>query len=63
MKDKSNKVIVDKGQIVKISKDKNGVVTKEKWSLSCYWTNQYTNLKAFCGRSDFRSKREENHKS
>jgi DNA modification methylase len=36
LKDKASKIVVDKGQIVKVSKDKNGVVTREvltkKWS-------------------------------
>jgi adenine-specific DNA-methyltransferase len=37
LKDKGSKIVVDKGQIVKISKDKNGVVTKEK--LTKHWTD------------------------
>jgi adenine-specific DNA-methyltransferase len=36
LKDKASKIVVDKGQMVKVSKDKNGVVTREvltkKWS-------------------------------
>ena len=53
MKDKSNKVIVDKGQIVKISKDKDGIVTKETLTKSWtdwidYWSVDY----------NFESKRE-----
>jgi DNA modification methylase len=36
LKDKASKIVVDKGQIVKVSKDKDGVVTREvltkKWS-------------------------------
>jgi adenine-specific DNA-methyltransferase len=36
LKDKASKIVVDKGQIVKVSKDKNGIVTREvltkKWS-------------------------------
>jgi adenine-specific DNA-methyltransferase len=36
LKDKTSKIVVDKGQIVKVSKDKNGIVTREvltkKWS-------------------------------
>jgi adenine-specific DNA-methyltransferase len=37
MKDKSSKIIVDKGQIVKISKDAKGVVTRER--LTKKWTD------------------------
>lgn len=37
MKDKSNRVIVDKGQIVKIIKDKDGIITKE--ILTKNWTD------------------------
>lgn len=37
MKDKSTKIIVDKGQIVKISKDAKGVVTRER--LTKKWTD------------------------
>ncbi|HQR06474.1 MAG TPA: site-specific DNA-methyltransferase [Gemmatales bacterium] len=37
MKEKGSKIVVDKGQIVKISKDKNGIVTKEK--LTKHWTD------------------------
>lgn len=36
LKDKANKIVVEKGQIVKVSKDKNGIATREvltkKWS-------------------------------
>ena len=36
LKDKASKIVVDKGQIVKVSKDNNGIVTREvltkKWS-------------------------------
>jgi DNA modification methylase len=36
LKDKASKIVVDRGQIVKVSKDKNGIVTREvltkKWS-------------------------------
>jgi hypothetical protein len=37
LKEKASKIVVEKGQIVKISKDKNGVVTKEK--LTKHWTD------------------------
>jgi hypothetical protein len=37
MKDKSSKIIVDKGQIVKITKDAKGVVTRER--LTKKWTD------------------------
>jgi len=37
MKDKSTKIIVDKGQIVKISKDAKGVITRER--LTKKWTD------------------------
>lgn len=37
MKDKSSKVIVDKGQIVKVSKDKDGLITRE--TLTKHWTD------------------------
>jgi hypothetical protein len=30
LKEKGSKIVVEKGQIVKISKDKNGIVSKEK---------------------------------
>lgn len=53
MKDKSSKIIVDKGQIVKISKDAKGVVTRElltkKWTdWIDYWSVDF----------NFESKRE-----
>ena len=37
LKDKQSRVVVDKGQIVKVSKDKNGVVTREQ--LTKKWTD------------------------
>lgn len=37
LKEKGSTIIVDKGQIVKVSKDKNGIVTKEK--LTKTWTD------------------------
>lgn len=53
LKDKASKIVVDKGQIVKVSKDKNGVVTREvltkKWSdWIDYWAVDF----------DYESKRE-----
>jgi DNA modification methylase len=53
VKDKGSKIVVEKGQIVKISKDKNGVVTREtltkKWSdWIDYWAVDF----------DYESKRE-----
>lgn len=37
LKDKGSKIVVEKGQIVKVSKDKNGVVTKDVLTKS--WTD------------------------
>jgi adenine-specific DNA-methyltransferase len=37
LKEKGSKIVVERGQIVKISKDKSGVVTKEK--LTKHWTD------------------------
>ena len=37
LKDKASKIVVEKGQIVKVSKDKNGIVTRE--SLTKKWTD------------------------
>jgi DNA modification methylase len=37
LKDKGNKVVVEKGQIVKVSKDKDGIVTREQ--LTKVWTD------------------------
>lgn len=37
LKEKASKIVVDKGQIVKVSKDKNGIVTTEK--LTKKWTD------------------------
>ena len=53
LKEKANKIVVEKGQIVKVSKDKNGVVTREvltqKWSdWIDYWAVDF----------DYESKRE-----
>jgi DNA modification methylase len=53
LKDKASKIVVEKGQIVKVSKDKNGVTTREvltkKWSdWIDYWAVDF----------DYESKRE-----
>ena len=37
MKDKGNKIVVEKGQIVKVTKDKNGIVTRDQ--LTKIWTD------------------------
>jgi len=37
IKEKSSKIVVEKGQIVKVSKDKNGIVTRER--LTKKWTD------------------------
>jgi DNA modification methylase len=37
LKDKQSKIVVDKGQIVKVSKDKNGIVSRER--LTQHWTD------------------------
>jgi len=37
IKDKSSKIVVEKGQIVKVSKDKSGIVTRER--LTKKWTD------------------------
>ncbi len=37
MKDKGSKIVVEKGQIVKVSKDKDGIVTREQ--LTKVWTD------------------------
>jgi hypothetical protein len=37
LKDKSSQILVEKGQIVKVSKDKNGIVTRER--LTKKWTD------------------------
>jgi adenine-specific DNA-methyltransferase len=37
LKEKASKIVAEKGQIVKISKDKNGIVTKER--LTKHWTD------------------------
>ncbi|SDY20547.1 site-specific DNA-methyltransferase [Nitrosomonas sp. Nm58] len=37
LKDKQSKIVVEKGQIVKVSKDKDGVITREQ--LTQHWTD------------------------
>lgn len=37
LKDKQSRIVVEKGQIVKVSKDKNGIVSREK--LTKHWTD------------------------
>lgn len=53
LKPKANKIVVEKGQIVKISKDKNGIITREK--LTKEWTDW---IDYWSVDFDFESKRE-----
>jgi adenine-specific DNA-methyltransferase len=53
LKEKASKIVVEKGQIVKISKDKNGIVTREK--LTKTWTDW---IDYWSVDFDFESKRE-----
>jgi DNA modification methylase len=53
LKDKASKVVVDKGQIVKVSKDKDGIVTREV--LTKHWTDW---IDYWAVDFDFESKRE-----
>lgn len=53
LKDKSSKIVVEKGQIVKVSKDKNGIVTREQ--LTRHWTDW---IDYWSVDFDFESKRE-----
>jgi hypothetical protein len=53
LKEKGSTIIVDKGQIVKVSKDKSGIVTKEK--LTKTWTDW---IDYWSVDFDFESKRE-----
>jgi adenine-specific DNA-methyltransferase len=53
IKEKGSKIVVEKGQIVKVSKDKNGVVTREK--LTKHWTDW---IDYWSVDFDFESKRE-----
>jgi DNA methylase len=53
LKEKASKIVVEKGQIVKISKDKNGIVTRER--LTKEWTDW---IDYWSVDFDFESKRE-----
>jgi adenine-specific DNA-methyltransferase len=53
LKEKGSKIVVEKGQIVKVSKDKNGVVTRER--LTKHWTDW---IDYWSVDFDFESKRE-----
>ncbi|MGD0960206.1 MAG: hypothetical protein ABSB19_10395 [Methylomonas sp.] len=53
LKDKQNKIVVEKGQIVKVSKDKDGIVRRE--ALTKNWTDW---IDYWSVDLDFESKRE-----
>ncbi len=53
LKKKGSKVVVERGQIVKVSKDKNGIVTRE--TLTKHWTDW---IDYWAVDFDFESKRE-----
>lgn len=53
LKDKQSKIVVERGQIVKVSKDKNGIVTRE--ALTQHWTDW---IDYWSVDFDFESKRE-----
>jgi len=53
LKDKGSKIVVDRGHIVKVSKDKNGIVTREE--LTKHWTDW---IDYWAVDFDFESKRE-----
>ncbi len=53
LKDKASRIVVERGQIVKVSKDKNGVVTRER--LTRKWTDW---IDYWAVDFDFESKRE-----
>lgn len=53
IKKKGKKIVVDKGQIVKVSKDKDGIVTREQ--LTQHWTDW---IDYWSVDFDFESKRE-----
>ena len=53
LKDKQSKIVVDKGQIAKVSKDKDGIVTREL--LTQHWTDW---IDYWSVDFDFESKRE-----
>ena len=53
LKDKQSKIVVERGQIVKVSKDKDGIVTREQ--LTKHWTDW---IDYWSVDFDFESKRE-----
>lgn len=53
LKDKQSRIVVDRGQIVKVSKDKDGIVTREQ--LTKHWTDW---IDYWSVDFDFESKRE-----
>jgi DNA modification methylase len=53
IKDKQSRIVVEKGQIVKVSKDKDGIVTREQ--LTKHWTDW---IDCWSVDFDFESKRE-----
>ena len=53
LKNKASKIVVEKGQIVKVSKDKNGIVSREQ--LTRHWTDW---IDYWSVDFDFESKRE-----
>jgi DNA modification methylase len=53
LKDKSRKIVVEEGQIIKVSKDKNGIVSRER--LTRHWTDW---VDYWSVDFDFESKRE-----
>ncbi|MDP2785611.1 MAG: site-specific DNA-methyltransferase [Sulfurimicrobium sp.] len=53
LKDKASKIVVEKGQIVKVSRDKDGIVTRE--ALTKHWTDW---IDYWSVDFDFESKRE-----
>ncbi|MGH9565374.1 MAG: DNA methyltransferase, partial [Candidatus Angelobacter sp.] len=53
LKEKSSKIVVERGQIVKVSKDNNGIVTREQ--LTRHWTDW---IDYWSVDFDFESKRE-----
>ncbi len=53
LKDKSSKIVVERGQIVKVSKDKSGIVSRER--LTHHWTDW---IDYWAVDFDFESKRE-----
>jgi hypothetical protein len=53
LKDKASKIVVERGQIVKVSKDKNGIVSRERLTQS--WTDR---IDYWAVNFNFESKRE-----